>query len=312
MSVTARCRSRRSASVASARASNSSSWSAPDADALPYRVAMASSLDSTARLEIVVDELPAWSNLVTGLELDRRTRWGELYATAATEVRAIAGHDWLRTRYEYAYVAAKGDPPSVATAVEYATVDRDHLYVVTLRGAPGTLRELEATTVPSLRVASRSGLPLLPRVGKISSTTIAPAFAGTVMVVVADLVDGRLRARGGGSGAVVGSDGSVLTNFHVIHDQAGRLHDLFLIGRFTSLDEPPELMCAGRPGRAKLERERDLALIKCDLDLDGRAFVAGTARWPALTARPTATVGTAKRIWVLGYPDVGAFQRVPA
>lgn len=280
-----------------------------DADALPYRIAMASSLDTTARLEIVVDRLPAWSNLVTGLELDRRTRWGELYATASTEVRAIAGHDWLRTRYEYAFAAAKGDPPSVATAIEYATVDRDHLYVVTLRGTAGTLRELEATTVPSMRVASRSGLPLLPRVGKITTASIAPAFAGTVMVVVADLIDGQLRARGGGSGAVVGTDGSVLTNFHVIHDQtsgqADRLHDLFLIGRFTSLDEPPELLCAGRPGRAKLERERDLALIKCDLDLDGRPFVASSTRWPALTARATSTVGTAKRIWVLGYPDVG-------
>jgi S1-C subfamily serine protease len=272
---------------------------------LPYRVAMASSVDSSARLEILVDELPLWSNLVTGLEFDRRTRWGELYTTEATSVRAIAGHDWLRTRYTYAYAWAKGDPPTVGTAIEYATVDRDQLYVVTLRGDGRTLAELEATTVPTLRVATRSGLPLLPRVGSVTATSIAGAFPGTVMVVVADMVDGRLRARGGGSGTVVGADGSILTNFHVLHHEGGRLHDVFVIGRFVSLAKPPELVCAGRPSRAKLQRDVDLALIKCDLDLDGRAFAASDMRWPALTPRASEQLGQAKRLWVLGYPDVG-------
>jgi len=88
---------------------------------------------------------------------------------------------------------------------------------------------------------------------------VSRAFDATVMVVVADIVDGRLRARGGGSGVIVGKDGSILTNYHVIHDRAGRLHDAFVIGRFSEQDKAPQLHCAGKPSRSKLQRELDLA-----------------------------------------------------
>jgi len=127
-----------------------------------------------------------------------------------------------------------------------------------------------------------------------------------VMVVVADLVDGRLRARGGGSGVIVGKDGSILTNFHVIHDRNGRLHDAFVIGRFSEQDKAPQLHCAGKPSRGKLQRELDLALIKCDLDLDGRSWnpARGTT-WPTLPQAHTSDIKMGQRIWVLGYPDVG-------
>ncbi|MEZ4365009.1 MAG: serine protease [Kofleriaceae bacterium] len=278
---------------------------------LPYRVQLTSSVDSTARLEILVDELPPWSNLVTSLELDRRTRWGELYATVGSEVRSIAGHDWLRTSFRYAHAQAKGDEPRLATGVEYATVDREHLYVITLHGSARALAAIERVTASSLRVASRSGMPLLPHTRLLGRQARPPAvtqaFRGAVMVVVADLDDhGRLRARGGGSGAVVGSDGSILTSFHVIHDRDGRLHELFVVGRYRGGDRPPELVCAGRPDRAKLERDLDLALIKCDLDLDGRAWTpAADGPWPSLRGGGGGEPQPGSRVWVLGYPDVG-------
>src|SRR5207248_10124523 len=68
-----------------------------------YYVAYTSSLDAKARIEVLIDKKPAWSNIVTGLELDRRTRWGELYKLDDSKVLSIAGHDWLRTAYQYSY-----------------------------------------------------------------------------------------------------------------------------------------------------------------------------------------------------------------
>src|SRR5678815_5376054 len=113
---------------------------------------------------------PAWSNVVTGLELDRRTRWGELYTLDDSTIESIEDHDWLRTAYRYAHAVMKGDLPRIDRAIEYATIDR------------------------------------------------------------------LLRARGGGSGVIVGGDGSILNNYHGIHDGDGRRHDVFSIGRFSTLD----------------------------------------------------------------------------
>ncbi len=263
----------------------------------------------TAKIEVLIDKKPAWSNIVTGLELDRRTRWGELYALDDSKVVSIAGHDWLRTAYHYAH-ADKGDMPRIDRAIEYATIDRDQIYVVTMFGAPGELDRIEEVVGPSLRVQSQTGLPLVPQTSRVSQHTypggVERAFGSTVMIVVADLVDGRLRARGGGSGVIVGADGSILTNYHVIHDKDGRLHDVFAIGRFVGPDRAPQLQCAGRPSRSKLQRDLDLALIKCDLDLDGRTWNPATAGiWATLPDAHATDVKMGQRLWVLGYPDVG-------
>jgi S1-C subfamily serine protease len=265
---------------------------------------------STARLEVQIDRKPEWSNIVTGLELDRRTRWGELYTLDDSSVRSIAGHDWLRTVYRYAHVPEKGDVPRIDPAVEYATIDRDQIYVVTLFGSTAEIARAEGVVAPSLRVPSRTGLPLVPQTSRLSQRKfpgpVGRAFDSTVMVVVADLVNGRLRARGGGSGVIVGGEGSILTNYHVIHDRDGHLHDVFLIGRFSAPDRAPQLMCAGRPERSKLQPEEDLALIKCDTDLDGRAWSPlDTSIWPTLPEARAADIKMGQRLWVLGYPDVG-------
>ena len=280
----------------------------------PYHVAFTFAGDASARLEVLIDQKPAWSNIVTGLDLVRRTRWGELYSSRGSAVRSIAGHDWLRTSYRYAHAVDKGDPPRVDGAVEYATVGRDRLYVISLFGTDDQIELMEETIAPTLRVETRTGAPLLPLEGRLRDQlerraipeAVAVAFRSTVMVVVADLVDGQLRARGGGSGVVVGRDGSIVTNFHVVHDKNGRMHDLFVIGRYTEPDRAPQLWCAGSPSRSKLQPESDLALLKCDLDLDGRTWSPGwSGGWSTLPSAPLEELEQGQRLWVLGYPDVG-------
>ena len=278
-------------------------------DAL-YHADLTESGGGTSKLEVLIDKKPVWSNIVTGLELDRRTRWGELYRLDDSSVRSIAGHDWLRTAYHYAH-AEKDDVPRVDRAVEYATIDREQLYVLTLFGTPGELERLQEVVEPSLRVATQTGLPLVPQTSRVSMkkypNNVARSFDSTVMIVVADLVDGRLRARGGGSGVIVGADGSILTNYHVIHDKDGRLHDVFVIGRFSEADQAPQLQCAGRPNRSKLQRDLDLALIKCDTDLDGRTWNPTSAGgiWATLGEAKASDIKMGQRLFVLGYPDVG-------
>jgi S1-C subfamily serine protease len=154
------------------------------------------------------------------------------------------------------------------------------------------------------------GIQLVPQTGKLSQRTfpnpVARAFDSTVMVVLADLVDGRLMPRGGGAGVIVGGDGSILTNFHILIDDNARLHDVFVIGRFSDRDRAPELWCAGKPSRSKLQRDVDLALLKCDLDLDGRAWTpASGGVWATLPEARTTDIAMGQRLWVLGYPDVG-------
>src|SRR5688572_20562111 len=73
-----------------------------------------------------------------------------------------------------------------------------------------------------------------------------------VMVMSVDVVNGKLQPVSSGSGTILTADGSVLTNHHVVNNEKiGKLHDLFLIGRFRSADAEPEFVCAGRPGYGK-------------------------------------------------------------
>ncbi|MEM9493177.1 MAG: serine protease, partial [Myxococcota bacterium] len=113
--------------------------------------------------------------------------------------------------------------------------------------------------------------------------------------------------------------GAVLTSLHILRDEDGdRLHDLFVIGRFSGHHSWPVQICVGRPAHGELRRDRDLALIRCDTDMDGRAFDA--TDWPALGPQSGDRPGSAgalpepgTAIYVLGYPErAGGMQTLSA
>src|SRR5439155_7184164 len=58
----------------SPRLAHEISPSAPRPSDTLYRVELTSTAAPTARIEVMIDKKPAWSNIVTGLDLDRRTR----------------------------------------------------------------------------------------------------------------------------------------------------------------------------------------------------------------------------------------------
>ncbi len=279
--------------------------------ALPYHVVYTSTLDPNVRMEVRIEARPtAWNNVLAVLDLDRRTRWGEDYAADPGVVRTLGGHDWLETRFRHGFSPVPGDEPRIGHAIELATVDPERLYVVTLYGGPRRVARLEDVIAPTLRVASRTGMPLVPHSSRLQPRypdAVARAFESSVMVLVADVIDGELRAVGGGSGVIVSRDGSILTSAHVLTRSDGRTHDVFVIGRPDRPGQPPVLICAGRPDRSKLQPEVDLALIKCDTDLDGRPRLATGAARPWIPA-PISRAGDpppGQRLWVLGFPDVG-------
>lgn len=289
---------------------------APDGKGALYHVELTSTIDAQAKIEVLIDAMPKWSNNVMWLELERRTRWGELYRLDDSSARSIDGHVWLRTEYRYGHVADKGDEPRVDRAIEYATTDHTQIYVVTLFGTPAELERIEAVVAPSLRTQTQTGQPFVPQTSRLEPRKLPNgvelAFDSTVMVIVADLVDGKLRARGGGSGVISGRDGSILTNYHVLEDtteKEPRLHDLFIIARpppYAALDRAPQLQCAGRPSRSKLQPALDLALIKCDTDLDGRPWNPSSGGvWATLKEASQSDVQIGERLWVLGYPERG-------
>jgi S1-C subfamily serine protease len=133
----------------------------------------------------------------------------------------------------------------------------------------------------------------------------ARTMPAVAFVLAADRNDGQMVPVASGSGTILTADGSVLTNHHVVYDEkANRYHDVVAIGLLKAYDQAPELTCLAVPQHGMLSPELDLAIVKCETDLSGKAFTA--AKWP------TVPVGTSNdlqpgstEIFIMGYPGVG-------
>jgi len=132
---------------------------------------------------------------------------------------------------------------------------------------------------------------------------IANALPAVVMILAVDVDNGKLIPRSSGSGTVIDSRGTILTNFHVVHDSAHRrLHDLFVVGVQRGIGKSTTLYCLGDPALGTLNPDSDLALLRCDRDRSGQPLRKQV--WPSLplatSDRGAPASGT--KIWVLGYP----------
>lgn len=103
-------------------------------------------------MEILVSERPASGNLRSVLALARVARHGEAHWADESTDRTLAGRDWVRTTFRYTYRAGERDEPTIARAIEYATLNGRLMYVVTIHGDEESAAELEALVVPTLAV----------------------------------------------------------------------------------------------------------------------------------------------------------------
>jgi hypothetical protein len=116
------------------------------------RTVYAYAADPMTRIEVEVRPRPPYSNLPAALSLARAIRYGERYGAHVAGARAIAGRDWFRTGYRYAYGGTRS--PRVAHAVEYAASSGESLYVVTLHGDPVSLAALEREVAQTLTLSA--------------------------------------------------------------------------------------------------------------------------------------------------------------
>jgi S1-C subfamily serine protease len=170
--------------------------------------------------------------------------------------------------------------------------------------APANRRGGAVAVALWLAVLAALLVPLAVRAQEERLEAISLTMPSVVTVLSVDIEHGELRPMAGGSGTIVDSSGSILTNHHVLYDQyRARHYDLFLIGRFRAANREPELVCAGVPGAGILRPDTDLALIRCDSDLNGQPW--WPEYWPAVPLGDSKGIVPGEQVWVLGYPNAG-------
>jgi S1-C subfamily serine protease len=139
----------------------------------------------------------------------------------------------------------------------------------------------------------------------VRQEAISQSMPSVVLILAVDVRGGELEAVAAGSGTIVSADGAILTNHHVLYDtREGRLYDLFLVARYRAAERDPEVTCAGVPGHGELRPDIDLAIVRCEKDLDGQPY--WPENWPWLPLGDSQGIVPGEQLWALGYPGSGA------
>ncbi len=102
------------------------------------------------RLEVRIADRPIYNNLLGSLSIERAARYGTSHWASESRIDNIGGRDWTRTEFRYAFKASDTDSPRVASAIEYASLNANLLYVVTFHGTPSQAKELAGMVAPTL------------------------------------------------------------------------------------------------------------------------------------------------------------------
>ncbi len=128
----------------------------------------------------------------------------------------------------------------------------------------------------------------------------------TVFMLAADFEGNDLVPISRGSGTILTADGAVLTNHHVVwNEQKKKPYDVVIVGVTDKFDEKPVYRCMTYPKNGVLKEEIDLALVKCETDMDGKPWKGND--WPAANIGSSEDLVPGDDVVVIGYPGIGGW-----
>ena len=128
----------------------------------------------------------------------------------------------------------------------------------------------------------------------------------TVFMLAADFEGNDLVPISRGSGTILTADGAVLTNHHVVwNEQKKKPYDVIIVGVTDKFDEKPVYRCMTYPKNGVLKEEVDLALIKCETDMDGKPWKGND--WPFAQVGSSEDLVPGDDVVVIGYPGIGGW-----
>ena len=107
--------------------------------------------DRASRIEIRVADKYEGAMLRSSLHMHRASRFGDHQWILSESNFDHGGRDWHRTHFSYPYHYQLGSPAQILHGIEYAIVDGNHLYVVTLHSRQGQTKSLDAIVSSSLQ-----------------------------------------------------------------------------------------------------------------------------------------------------------------
>ncbi len=165
----------------------------------------------------------------------------------------------------------------------------------------------------SVGLLSGGGVPVAAQDGPDATPTLPPPplvelneeiiKRATVLVMQTYQTRGQPVIACTGSGTLVSADGLILTNAHVALPSEMCRADQLVIAITVRLDEPPVPTYTAEI--VNFSKGRDLAVLRINGYLDGRAIEPGTLQLPFVELGDSATVQLDETITVMGYPDFG-------
>jgi len=117
----------------------------PEPGAFPVVGALDSGEHPEIKLTARISTKPPVDGPIESIVSLRGNKYGELYKELASGARRVAGRDWVRSEFTYAYKLNEDDAPRLGFAIEYAAVNNENLYVVTLHGPKAEVLDLEGS-----------------------------------------------------------------------------------------------------------------------------------------------------------------------